>query len=158
MRTVVIDAASEDVLKAVQGVQDKAREDGEAMVLTRKSPTKILATFHRRSCSRAFRKKIREIAAEIGEDWPIFQGSDTSEVYIHGLVAQAIREEARSRGAQDVDSVLLKTLSSWLLLIDQNMPEDPEASICEALSTYDLAAILEKALEKHLQERTGWTH
>jgi hypothetical protein len=157
MKTLTIEATPEDVLKAVEEVQNTAREDGEAVVLTRQSPTKILATFHRRSCSRVFRKKIREIAAEIGEEWPIYQGSETSEVYIHGLVAQAIREEARSRGAQDVDSVLLKTFSSWLLLIHQNMPDDSEASICEALSTYDLAAILEKALEENLRERPKWT-
>ncbi len=158
MRTVTMDAASENVLNVMEAVQNKAREDGEAVVLTRQSPTKILATFHRRSCSRVFRKKIREIAAEIGENWLMYQGSDTSEVYFHGLIAQATREEARSRGAQDVDSVLLKTFSSWLLLIHQNMPDDSEASICEALSTYDLAAFLEKALEENLRERPRWTH
>ncbi len=158
MRTVTMDAASENVLNLMEAVQNKARENGESVVLTRKSSTKILATFHRRSCSKAFRKKIREIAVEIGEEWPVLQGSDTSEVYIHELVAQAIRVEARSRGSQDVDNVLLKTFSSWLLLIHQNMPDDSEASICEALSTYDLAAFLEKALEENLQERPRWTH
>ena len=158
MRTVSMDAVSEDVLQAVEAIQNKARGAGEAVVLTRKSPTKILAIFHRRSCSRAFRKKIREIAVEIGEEWPVLQGSDTSEVYIHELVAEAIRVEARSRGAQDVDYVFLKTLSSWLLLIDQNMPDDPKARICEALSTYDLAAFLEKALEENLRERPRWSH
>ena len=158
MRTVAMNVASEDVLKIVEVVQNKARENGEAVVLTRQSSTKILATFHRRSCSRVFRKKIREIAAEIGEEWPIYPGSDTSEVYIHELVAEAIRVEARSRGAQDVDYVFLKTLSSWLLLIDQNMPDDPKARICEALSTYDLAAFLEKALEENLRERPRWSH
>ncbi len=157
MRTVTMDATSENVLNVMEEVQNKARENGETVVLTRQSPTTILATFHRRSCSRVFRKKIREIAAEIGEDWPMYQGSDTSEVYFHGLIAQATREKARSRGAQDVDSVVLKTFSSWLLLIHQNMPADTEASICEALSTYDLAAFLEKALEENLRERPRWT-
>jgi hypothetical protein len=80
MKTAILDAASEDVLKVVEVVQNTAREDGEVVVLTRQSPTTILAIFHRRSCSRVFRKKIREIAAEIDEDWPMYQGSDTSEV------------------------------------------------------------------------------